>query len=95
MEATITAICTDLQSSCHWVVATTIGCNAVQSEEGDMWSNKAHFVNACAVKSLTVDVMNVQQQEERSDCGLFATAFATSLVFGQWPTHPGVILKRV
>ena len=48
-----------------------------------------------STESLTVDVMNVQKQEERSDCGLFTTAFATSLVFGQWPTHSGVILKRV
>ena len=36
--------------------------------------------------SLSVDVMNVQQQEGGSDCGLFAIAFATSLVFGQCPT---------
>jgi len=34
---------------------------------------------------MTVEVMNVQQQQGGSDCGLFAIAFATSLVFGKCP----------
>ena len=32
---------------------------------------------------MSVEFMNVQQQQGGSDCGVFAIAFATSLVFWQ------------
>ena len=44
---------------------------------------------------MTVDVMNVQQQKGGNDCGVFAVAFATSLVFGQCPTHRQYTQKQM
>ena len=35
---------------------------------------------------MTIEVMNVQQQRGESNCGVFAVAFAKSLIFGQCPT---------
>ena len=82
------------QNGSHWVVASTIGCNAgcvrlydssLRKETCEA-TKKILFMLVQTTGSLTVDVMNVQQQEGGSDCGLFAIAFATSLVFGQCPT---------
>ncbi len=47
------------------------------------------------VDLMTVDVMNVQQQKGGNDCGVFAVAFATSLVFGQCPTHRQYTQKQM
>ncbi len=45
-----------------------------------------NFIN-CENKSLTINVVNVQQQTNGSDCGVLAIAYATSLVFGGNPAN--------
>ena len=42
---------------------------------------------ACKEKVINVSQINVQCQDGGSDCGLFAIAFATSVVNGIQPAH--------
>ena len=43
---------------------------------------------------LRVSVMNVQQQPNSNDCGLYAVAFATALAYGQDPTEQDYVDLR-
>ena len=79
----------------HWVVASNIGCNSgcVRLYDSSCKKETDEATDRILLKLLhtsespmTVEVMNVQQQRGGSDCGVFAVAFATALVFGQCPT---------
>ena len=41
----------------------------------------------CPYSHITIKVMNVQLQDNAYACGEFAVAFATSLIYGEDPTH--------
>lgn len=76
----------------HWVCISTIGCSPgivklfdslfhdIISQEGE---DQGQSLLADSFKELVY--APVQQKTNASDCGLFAIAFATSLVFGYDP----------
>ena len=79
----------------HWVTASTVGARAdniniydsmmlyPSSETLDLI---AHFHRSTS-RQLTFNIMHVQKQENDVDCGAFALAFLSSLVFFQNPTQ--------
>ena len=76
---------------CHWVTVSTIGCKANEVKYFDSLAGpsvKAKISKQIAnllktnSNSITIHMMLVQQQLNRADCGVFAIAFAVSLLFG-------------
>ena len=45
------------------------------------------IVIQCSESQITINVMNVQEQEDSYSCGDLALAFATSLIHGEVPTQ--------
>ena len=78
----------------HWVCVSSIGCelghvnlydslyhDSVLTQEVEEQTND--LLGGCLV---ALNPMPVQQQTNGSDCGVFAIAFSTCLVFGEDPT---------
>ncbi|KAL5470746.1 hypothetical protein EMCRGX_G028759 [Ephydatia muelleri] len=79
----------------HWLVASNIGeemdtvCiyDSMQTiPDEECISHVAKYVQ-CPNSHITIKVMNVQLQDNAYSCGEFAVAFATSLIYGEDPTH--------
>ena len=77
----------------HWNTVSTVG---VRHSEVQIFDSmymciptmaKAQITNLLNTveSSVTVSFMDVQMQSGEYDCGLFSIAFATALVFGEWP----------
>ena len=84
----------------HWVCVSSINCqpgyvNILDSLSTGIISEELEKL----IRSILgphyqgVNTLVVQQQRNSCDCGLFALAFATSLVFGQNPEHPNFNVK--
>ena len=78
----------------HWLVITTMGCPPGVVKIYDSMVHKLPFQTKeiCALlmtKEPQIEVLHidVQQQRNTNDCGLFALAFATALCSGQEPRH--------
>lgn len=77
----------------HWITISNIGIldnavNVYDSSYSKMNSStKTLICNYCKNKKIRINVMNVQQQKNGSDCGVFAIAFAKSLLLGEDPTN--------
>lgn len=77
----------------HWLLITTMGCPPGIVKIYDSMVNKLPFQTKeqiCALlvtKEPQIEVLHidVQQQKNSNDCGLFALAFATALCSGQEP----------
>ena len=76
----------------HWVCISTIGCSpGIVKLFDSLFHNIISQEVEDQAQSLLADSFKylvyapVQQQTNASDCGLFAIAFATSLVFGYDP----------
>lgn len=77
----------------HWITISNI--NSVQNNINVYDSlykcmdhdTKLLICNYCKSKKLKLNIMNVQQQQNESDCGVFAIAFAKSLLIGEDPTE--------
>ena len=78
----------------HWLTISTIGTT---HPEVQVYDSMYMFANQCIVaqtasllhtnhSAITLSFMDTQKQCGQCDCGLFAVAFATALVFGE---HPG------
>ena len=79
----------------HWLVASNVGeeidtvCiyDSMQNiPDEECISLVAKYVQ-CPNSHITIKVMNVQLQDNAYACGEFAVAFATSLIYGEDPTH--------
>ena len=79
----------------HLIVASNIGCNSdcvrlydssCKKETDEATDRILSNLLQTSESLMKIEVMNVQQQRGRSDCRVFAVAFATSLIFGQCPT---------
>ena len=95
-------------SGCHWVVASNIRCDAgtvklydsscksKMDSARDSATNQI-LANLCKTEEalMSVEMVNVQQQQGGSDCGVFAIAFATALVFGQCPSMRNYTQKKM
>ena len=77
----------------HWNTVSTVG---VRHSEVQIFDSmymciptmaKAQIANLLNTveSSVTVSFMDVQMQSGEYDCGLFSIAFATALVFEEWP----------
>ena len=81
----------------HWNTISTIGMKPAEVQVFDSLYTcipimaKAQIANILATDKATIKLyfMDVQMQSGGCDCGLFAIAFATALVFGK---HPGCFL---
>ena len=79
----------------HWNTVSTIGTSHPEVQIFDSMfitlpiMGKAQIAALLATNEwmVTVKFMDVQMQCGESDCGLFAIAFATALVFGEQPGH--------
>lgn len=79
----------------HWITITTIGCNAnavkiycslnyVPSEECiKVITDYIKFKN----RTISLYIMNTERQNSVNDCGLYAIAYATSLLNGRDPIN--------
>ena len=76
--------------SCHWITASTIGCqpdtiniyDSLFKDIDDVTKNKSNTVFGSSIK---FQLPQVQMQKERTECGLFVIAFAVALAFGDNP----------
>ena len=78
----------------HWLCSSSIGCSPGVVHLFDSFYNDVILTE---VEEQTQDLLGskqvdlvyvpVQQQTNGSDCGVFATAFATCLAFGENPAH--------
>ena len=74
----------------HWLTISTIGCNPSEVFMYDSLYSGASECVQCQIATLlasssshiTLKFVDVQMQSGTYDCGLFAVAFATALVFG-------------
>ncbi|EDO31540.1 predicted protein [Nematostella vectensis] len=89
---------------CHWVAVSNIGCT-----EGEI--NVYDSLNSGTVTSFTlkqifaivhkqepeiiINIKPVQQQNDGTDCGVFAIAFVTSILNGQDPSTASYNSKRL
>ena len=79
----------------HWLTVSNIGCGSssikVYNSLGGRLPKTTKKVIAdileCQKRSIAVIYEDVQQQEESSDCGCFALAYATTLCHGQNPSQ--------
>ena len=77
----------------HWVTISTIGTNhpvvniydSVYSTTCDELQRQIASILITPHSSIILHFMDVQFQSGSSDCGLFAIAYATALVFGEMP----------
>jgi len=80
-------------NSGHWVTVSTIGCKPSEVMVYDSLYSVASECVQCQIATLlatplshiTLNFVDVQMQAGTYDCGLFAIAFATALVFGFSP----------
>lgn len=81
--------------SCHWVCVSNIGCrtgevNLYDSLNAGMvkpsLQKQITSIMVASSRSLRINVEPVQRQQNGTDCGVFALAFATSLLHGQDPS---------
>ena len=80
----------------HWVTITSIGCESGTVKMYDSLRMSAVLSKSVAHQvasilnthhpQITVDIPEVQQQRGSNDCGLFAIAFATSILKGEDPS---------
>ena len=78
----------------HWVLASTIGCS---NTEVNIYDSLYESVDPDTLKivqnrfsfssDLTINVISEQKQTNIYDCGLFAIANATVIVFGENPIY--------
>ena len=74
----------------HWLVVSTVGVEHPEVQVFDsLYSSSSTSVKtqvaallATDRPSISMSFMDVQMQSGSSDCGIFAIAFATALVFG-------------
>ena len=97
----------------HWVLFSTIGCVPGKVKVFDSLYRHLHVETCSAIAGLLcspleeiqVEMPRTQRQTNGSDCGLFAIAFATSILHGEDPcqeaydvfkmrTHLGQCLKE-
>ena len=76
--------------SCHWITASTIGCqpgtiNIYDSLYKDIDGVTKHKIERVFDSSIKFQLPKVQMQEGHTKCGLFAIAFAVTLAFGNNP----------
>ena len=77
----------------HWLVVSTVGVEHPEVQVFDsLYSSSSTSVKtqvaallATDRPSISMSFMDVQMQSGSSDCGIFAIAFATALVFGRRP----------
>lgn len=77
----------------HWVCVSSVGCpDGIVNLYDSLYHNiiqtevEEQVVNLVGQENFTgIHIVSVQQQENGSDCGVFAAAFATSLVYGILP----------
>ena len=79
----------------HWLLISNIGeemntvCNYDSMQlkpDSDCLSIVSKCIQ-CSESQITINVMNVQEQEDSYSCGDLAVAFATSLIHGEDPTQ--------
>ena len=79
----------------HWLLISNIGeeMNTVciydsmqLKPDSDCLSIVSKYIQ-CSESQITINVMNVQEQEDSYSCGDLAVAFATSLIHGEDPTQ--------
>ena len=76
----------------HWTIISTIGCEAPtvnDSMHGNLPKSTQRLVAdlvQCQKCAIIVHYIDMQWQSGRTDSGIFALAFATSLCSGQNPT---------
>lgn len=79
----------------HWICVSTVGCNL---DEVNAYDSRYSTVSPATLKlicsllqcykpQLTINVMQLQQQSNGSDCGVYAIACATSLCNGGEPAE--------
>ena len=74
----------------HWCVVSTVGCergviNVYDSLYGSMDSETEYFIASMVfypVRKLTIQMMNVERQNNLSDCGVLAIAYAFDICSG-------------
>ena len=76
--------------SCHWITASTIGCqsdtvNIYDSLYKDIDGVTKHKIEEVFDSAVKFQLPKVQVQEGLTECGLFAIAFAVTLAFGDNP----------
>ena len=75
----------------HWICVSREN-NSIKLYDSMNKKTSKHAVNVIAryiaskYSSIKIEVMNVQQQNNSYDCGIYALAFATTLLFGKCPT---------
>lgn len=84
----------------HWVTVTNIGCRSGTVKTYDSLRMnvrcKAVASIVCTHRSqILVDLPEIQQQVGSNDCGLFAIAFATSILKGEDPSSVGYSHSRI
>ncbi len=78
----------------HWLALSTIGCQQSAIRVYDSMGGRLPKATLKLVadllqsgdKAITIEFVDVQQQRESNDCGLFALAFITSLCCGVEPS---------
>ena len=81
----------------HWIALSTVGCKASTIKVFDSSGmSRSELPNhtlkviarlmQCKKRSITIEFVNVQQQEGADDCGLFALAFITTICSGHDPS---------
>ena len=78
---------------CHWVVASSIGCHIVIKVYDSIYTTVAAETQEIIYNlfgndgesddDLVLDVITMQKQVGGKDCGLFAIAVATAILFGK------------
>lgn len=77
----------------HWIIISNINApvnsiNVYDSSYRQMdQDTKALIQRYCRSDDITINILNVQQQQNCSDCGVYAIAFAKSLLCGEDPTR--------
>lgn len=86
----------------HWVCASSIGCEkGVVNLYGSLFNDVILDDLEQQVESLVgedfqgINVVPIQQQSNGSDCGVFAIAFATSLVYTLDPNIPQLNVSKM
>ena len=79
----------------HWITISNVGCRQGTINYFDSLYRKVSSQSlkqiACIMfvnNEITIDVIPVQMQQNGTDCGLFAIAFATSILHGE---HPAIV----